>query len=529
MTSHNSTATRVVSRLMRFTKRSGPVTSVQPRRKFIRKLTKIASISLLCAGFANVALASTVNNKSLPHESMAIQANLQIGVAAKATPTPSIAGNSGVLDFADYIQDRKTKGWSSAVYSKYEKEQVIGKLIIDLSGTIVESGKDTHGFYLALAVKAGDPKIDAYAYIPESDILNFSANQKVRLSGLIFDTWVQNLMIKDVVFSSGGKAPAKTATVTAANATAVPTKASVSGSGTKAKNNSTANANANLRSGPGTNYGVVGAVKKGDALTITGSDATNKWFQLSDGNWVSASLVSNPPGNLSVVSAPPAPVAAATKAPVAGVVVVPTATTPAVLAAAPTAAPTAVPTVPQPTTVPGPAPAEFSGAGDSIVNITKPGGANQKAIAIITHQGSSNFSVWSLDKAMEHNDLLVNEIGNYSGTVLFDHMFGKASTAMEISADGPWTIRIASIKQATLWDGSAPIQGTGDNVLYYVGKSGAATITNSGDSNFSVWGFGARTDLLVNEIGSYTGTVRWMGGPSVYEISSSGNWTITIN
>ena len=327
MTLHNSTAARVVSRLMRLTNRSGPVTSVQPRRKFFRTLTKIASISLLCAGFANVALASTVNNKSLPHESMAIQANLQIGVAAKATPTPSIAGNSGVLDFADYIQDRKTKGWSSAVYSKYEKEQVIGKLIIDLAGTIVESGKDTHGFYLALAVKAGDPKIDAYAYIPESDILNFSANQKVRLSGLIFGTWVQNLMIKDVVFSSGGKAPAKTATVTAANATAVPTKASVSGSGTKAKNNSTANANANLRSGPGTNYGVVGAIKKGDALTITGSDNTKKWFQLSDGNWVSASLVSNPPGNLSVVSAPPAPVAVATNAPVAVAVVASTATT----------------------------------------------------------------------------------------------------------------------------------------------------------------------------------------------------------
>jgi len=341
MTSHNRSAARVVSRLMRLTNRSGPVTSAQPRRKFFRTLTKIASISLLCAGFANVALASTVNNKSLPHESMAILANLQIGVAAKATPTPSIAGNSGVLDFADYIQDRKTKGWSSAVYSKYEKEQVIGKLIIDLAGTIVESGKDTHGFYLALAVKAGDPKIDAYAYIPESDILNFSANQKVRLSGLIFDTWVQNLMIKDVVFSSGGKAPAKTATVTAANATAVPTKASVSGSGTKAKNNSTANANANLRSGPGTNYGVVGAVKKGDALTITGSDATNKWFQLSDGNWVSASLVSNPPGNLSVVSAPPAPVAVATKVPVAVAVVASTVTAVQQAAAVAVVAPTA--------------------------------------------------------------------------------------------------------------------------------------------------------------------------------------------
>lgn len=335
MTSRNISASQTIPHLELLRRRLATATSNQPTRKFSRILLKVTFLSLLCAGVANVALANTVKLHALPHERRPIQVHLQIGVAAKATPTPS--SNNGVLDFADYIQDRKTKGWSSAVYSKYEKEQVIGKLIIDLAGTIVESGKDTHGFYLALAVKAGDPEIDAYAYIPESDILNFSANQKVQLSGLIFDTWVNNLMIKNVVFSSGGKAPTKAATAAAAKPTAVPTKASSSGSGTKTKNNSTANANANLRSGPGTNYGVVGAIKKGDALTVTGSDATNKWFQLSDGNWVSASLVSNPTGNLSVVSAPPAPVAVATKAPVAGVVVVPTATTPAVLAAIPTA------------------------------------------------------------------------------------------------------------------------------------------------------------------------------------------------
>jgi SOS response regulatory protein OraA/RecX len=296
----------------------------------------MASISLICAGFANVALASTVR-LTISHELPANRANIQSGLAANATPTPSTTSNTGVLAFADYIQNRETKGWSSEVYRKYEKEQVIGKLILDLSGTIVEIDKDSHGFYLALNVKAGDPKIDAYAYIPEREILNFSANQKVRLSGLIFDTWVQNLMIKDVVFTSGGKAPTKAATATAAKPTAVPTKASSSGSGTKTTNNATTNANANLRSGPGTNYPVVGATKKGDAIAITGRDSGSTWFQLSNGYWLSASLIANPPKTLGVVSAPPAPVAAATKAPVAGVVVVPTATTPAVLAAIPTA------------------------------------------------------------------------------------------------------------------------------------------------------------------------------------------------
>ena len=336
MTSRNITRWQVIPRLMRLKVRLSPAASVQPKRKFSRTLFKMASISLICAGFANVALASTVRH-TISHELPANRANIQSGLAANATPTPSTTSNTGVLAFADYIQNRETKGWSSEVYRKYEKEQVIGKLILDLSGTIVEIDKDSHGFYLALNVKAGDPKIDAYAYIPEREILNFSANQKVRLSGVIFDTWVQNLMIKDVVFTSGGKAPTKAATATAAKPTAVPTKASSSGSGTKTTNNATTNANANLRSGPGTNYPVVGATKKGDAIEITGRDSGSTWFQLSNGYWLSASLIANPPKTLGVVSAPPAPVAAATKAPVAGVVVVPTATTPAVLAAIPTA------------------------------------------------------------------------------------------------------------------------------------------------------------------------------------------------
>ncbi len=336
MTSRNITTWQVIPCLTRLKVRLSPAASVQPKRKFSRTLFKMASISLICAGFANVALASTVR-LTISHELPANRANIQSGLAANATPTPSTTSNTGVLAFADYIQNRETKGWSSEVYRKYEKEQVIGKLILDLSGTIVEIDKDSHGFYLALNVKAGDPKIDAYAYIPEREILNFSANQKVRLSGLIFDTWVQNLMIKDVVFTSGGKAPTKAATATAAKPTAVPTKASSSGSGTKTTNNATTNANANLRSGPGTNYPVVGATKKGDAIAITGRDSGSTWFQLSNGYWLSASLIANPPKTLGVVSAPPAPVAAATKAPVAGVVVVPTATTPAVLAAIPTA------------------------------------------------------------------------------------------------------------------------------------------------------------------------------------------------
>ena len=200
----------------------------------------------------------------------------------------------------------------------------------------------------------------------------------------------------------------------------------------------------------------------------------------------------------------------------------------------PTASAVATPSAvakPMPSVPPAPVipPAvEYSGVGDSILNITKPGGADVAAIATITHQGGSNFAVWSLDAAMAHNDLLVNEIGNYTGTVLMDKSSRKKSISLEITADGPWTVKIGAVQSALHWDGSAPASGVGDNVLFYTGKAGAAAVTHDGSSNFAVWAYATRGDLLINEIGPYTGTVRWMAGPALYEINADGRWTVAL-
>lgn len=74
------------------------------------------------------------------------------------------------------------------------------------------------------------------------------------------------------------------------------------------------NAGANLRSGPGTDYPILGGLPAGQAITITGVSADGAWYQLSDGSWVFGQLVTNPPANLPAVEAPPlapAPVEAA--------------------------------------------------------------------------------------------------------------------------------------------------------------------------------------------------------------------------
>ena len=59
--------------------------------------------------------------------------------------------------------------------------------------------------------------------------------------------------------------------------------------------NATARVNANLRQGPGTTYAVVGGTTAGQALEIVAQNAAGDWYQLADGRWIFASLVSGAP------------------------------------------------------------------------------------------------------------------------------------------------------------------------------------------------------------------------------------------
>ena len=69
----------------------------------------------------------------------------------------------------------------------------------------------------------------------------------------------------------------------------------------------TVNTGANLRGGPGTDYPILAGLPAGQAITITGRSADGTWFALSDGSWVFAELVSNPPADVPVVAAPRCP------------------------------------------------------------------------------------------------------------------------------------------------------------------------------------------------------------------------------
>jgi len=184
---------------------------------------------------------------------------------------------------------------------------------------------------------------------------------------------------------------------------------------------------------------------------------------------------------------------------------------------------------PTPTRTVAPIPADvvLSGHGDAVIKASALDGADEPGVATFTHDGSSNFTVWSLDANVNQLDLLVNTIGAYKGTVLFDKQSGQHTESLQITADGNWTVTLHSIRALRSFDATGAT-GHGDDVLIYRGNAGAATITHDGSSNFVVWTYGDQTNLVVNEIGAYGGSVRWTKGPELVTVTADGNWSIKV-
>ncbi len=204
--------------------------------------------------------------------------------------------------------------------------------------------------------------------------------------------------------------------------------------------------------------------------------------------------------------------------------------------AAPTATPDPTPT-PAPTPMPEPTPAptaqmdfapiKKSGRGDKIMKFKIPEDAI--GMASLTHAGSGNFAVWAVDASGDETDLLVNDIGRYKGRVLFDER--DHSVAFKITASGSWTVTINPVQKIPKWNGSEPRKGSGDYVIRLTGTAaegfGILKLNHRGDGNFAIWAYGSSTDLLVNEIGRYSGEVL-LGDAQVLEITANGAWTLTL-
>jgi hypothetical protein len=137
--------------------------------------------------------------------------------------------------------------------------------------------------------------------------------------------------------------------------------------------------------------------------------------------------------------------------------------------------------------------------------------------------------VWTLNRNLKEDDLLVNWIGDYRGTVLMDIDQGQATTRLQIEAgNGSWKVTLKPLADARSFNAST--KGRGDDILIYRGSRGVANISYRGEDNFAVWFYGESSDLLVNEIGNYRGQVVFGDGPALIEITGgSGTWSIKVS
>lgn len=170
----------------------------------------------------------------------------------------------------------------------------------------------------------------------------------------------------------------------------------------------------------------------------------------------------------------------------------------------------------------------------------------------MSHTGSSNFAIWLYNVATaEQEELLVNEIGNYDGSVLIGVTSGYSADVeegtylLEVTADGNWQVTIEQPRPSTADDIPTSYSGNGDTVPQpFTLDSGLVEfeMSHTGSSNFAIWLYhadGEREELLVNEIGSYTGSTlvsvsdSWSGeaSPGIHYISvtADGNWQINIS
>lgn len=190
-------------------------------------------------------------------------------------------------------------------------------------------------------------------------------------------------------------------------------------------------------------------------------------------------------------------------------------------APAPVKTPAAVKT-PAPAPTPEPEPTmptqTFSGIGDDIVTADL---AGSPGIVTFTCELCSSNTVLKTNGA---DSLLVNTIGDYTGRHIVDTRTGSATSEFEILAGGNWTLTIEDI--ASIVPSTGPVTGTGDDVVFLMTGTTKAAISYQGERNFVVKTYGDRSDLAVNTIGAYEGTVK-VPTPSFIQVTASGPWTIT--
>lgn len=193
--------------------------------------------------------------------------------------------------------------------------------------------------------------------------------------------------------------------------------------------------------------------------------------------------------------------------------------------------PTESPT-PEPTPAPDEQSYSFSGSGQTATDrFAIDGGL---VTVDLTHTGTSNFIVYLVNAETGQEELLVNVIGDFDGTVATEAPEGEY--VLDIRADGNWEIGVEQPRYSSVEVSDLPADAdrTDYAVLGPFEFEGVTRITvdAEADSNVIVWLMnhrGQEVELLFNEIGPFEGsTTTSQAGIGLIFAKIEEGWTITL-
>ncbi len=168
----------------------------------------------------------------------------------------------------------------------------------------------------------------------------------------------------------------------------------------------------------------------------------------------------------------------------------------------------------------------YTGHGNKVVQIHKPGNAVGPVLVVAAHRGAGSFGVLTLDSTLHESGILINVAGSYQGTTLLDAQ-GTQTQNLKVRARGSWTLHIKPVTAAR--SVGARAKGTGDDVLRYTGTTGVAAFDCRGGLNFVVSYYGQKVNaVLVNEVGRYHGQVRIQKGPALVTVQANAAWHMLV-
>ena len=81
--------------------------------------------------------------------------------------------------------------------------------------------------------------------------------------------------------------------------------------------------------------------------------------------------------------------------------------------------------------------------------------------------------------------------------------------ALKIEGSGNWKVTLKPLADAKVWDGNGTYKGKSDDVInvdgVFEGLDSMRFKSTNADGNITVYGLGDSEDLMVNEIGNFSG------------------------